>query len=97
MLCGWDSWRPGAWGEVPQGLDIHPFLLAEVHRSLSAQSGEDAAQSADADGIARRIVDVLGQSRNVDSDDPDAAQPANVGVGVDGLMLARFLANPEEG
>ena len=86
-LCGWERWQPGDWGALPPGLDARPLLHADVARSLAATMSE-------AESDAVRLVDVmqrmLGPSRST-----DGVMPAeNIEVGIDGLLLARFLADP---
>ncbi len=92
MLCGWDSWRPGEWGAVPDGIEIEPFLRAETFRSLDIRMDEHAAERAES--LASRVVGLLSPARN--------PQPAEGGgdriteAGVDALLLARFLADPDD-
>ena len=33
-LGGWERWEPGHWGDVPKGIDLRTFLLAEIRHSL---------------------------------------------------------------
>ena len=98
-LCGWDSWQPGNWGALPQGLDVRAFLRAEIHHSLDSRM--DGGADARADVMADCVWNLLGPARNPQGDNPDAllAGNANMSVaeaGVDSLLLARFLADPEE-
>ncbi len=89
-LCGWDSWHPGEWGYVPQGIDLSPFLQAEIHRSIESISGAEQARRRSPE-LTAQVSALLRQARNPQSD----AAPARVGV--DALLLARFLADPSEG
>ncbi len=87
-LFGWSRWVPGSWGAVPADLNLRAYLLAEVQRSLTQMSGTDA------DATAGELADIvhllLGPSRRTQEgeDAGDGAREA----GVDGLLLARFLA-----
>ena len=85
-LCGWDRWQPGEWRNVPAGLDLRPFLRAEIVHSLDVrteyQTGEHAGDLTD------RVCALLDRSH---------ANGAGVtGLGLDALLLARFLANREQ-
>ena len=88
-LCGWTQWLPGSWGVLPIDLDIHAHLRAEIYRSLALQM-ESGAEDRSSE-LADRVWDALGPARKekVNSDSGSAE------AGVDGLLLARFLANPE--
>lgn len=85
-LCGWDRWRPGAWGEVPAGVDIRPFLHAEISHSLDVRA--DRGAEIGADEMTDRICRVLPGSH--------ATEDHSSRVGIDGLLLARFLADPAQ-
>ena len=93
MLCGWDRWEPGMWGEALKGVELRPFLRAEIYRSLDAQHGTDSGRSAN--GLTRHVCNLLEQSRNLETADA-CAVPLPAKVGVDGLLLARFLASPDD-
>ena len=85
-LCGWDRWQPGEWRNVPAGLDLRPFLHAEIVHSLDVrteyQTGEHASDLTD------RVCALLDRSH---------ANGAGVtGLGLDALLLARFLADREQ-
>lgn len=93
MLCGWNRWEPGTWGDVPEGLDVEVFLRAEIARSLASQ-GTDRTDQPEASSVARQqqavaiseaVCDLLGRSH--------AEATGDGSVGVDALMLARFLAD----
>ncbi len=101
MLCGWDRWRPGHWGTLPAELDARQFLRAEIAHSLAVRM--DGGAEDRADELTDLVWRVLGPSRargdGTETAD-DAARSAGVTeVGVDALLLARFLADPgnEEG
>ena len=93
MLCGWDRWEPGKWG-VPDDLDVRAFLQAEIARSFAdrhvgSQGGVpkmvDRARQA-----SNLVYDLLKRSR---APSPDGQETETVEVGVDALLLARFLAD----
>lgn len=98
-LCGWNRWRPGEWGTLPRGLDVSAFLRAEIGHSLEVRSGQSAAS--ETDDVARRMWELLQRSPN--DRVTDACPPSNGDltgeaphVGIDALLLARFLAQPEQ-
>ena len=86
-LCGWEAWRPGSWGLLPEGLDIQAFLRAEISHSLAARMKEGYRFRADR--LANLVCAALGRSRG-------PSNGKHVEAGVDALLLARFLANPED-
>ena len=88
MLCGWSRWRPGDWGSVPAGLDVRELLRAEVLRSLTGSSVEDGESRADE--LAGLVWKLLGPSRATTDDNGMQLRE----LGVDALLLARFLAAP---
>lgn len=98
-LCGWDRWEPGAWNVLPTGLDLRAFSRAEVLRSLSLRTlglRMEADAEARVDEVSGLVWELLIRSRA----DNDTAEPVKTDeVGVDSLLLARFLADPgtEEG
>ena len=101
MLCGWDRWRPGYWGALPAELDARQFVRAEIAHSLAVRMGGGAEDRADE--LTDLVWRVLGPSRargDGAGTADDAARSLRVTeVGVDALLLARFLADPgnEEG
>lgn len=86
-LCGWERWQPGDWGVLPLELDIRPFLQAEVGRSLTATG---PGSESDVQSLVDAMWSMLGPSRS----NADAEAAAVIEVGIDGLLLARFLADP---
>ena len=105
-LCGWLAWSPGDWGELPADLDANEqeraaqrpgaaptganaFLRAEILQSLSGRS-VDAAE-ASADELTELVGSLLRRARApVDAE----SSADSVQLGVDALLLARFLADP---
>ena len=90
-LCGWDAWRPGAWGPLPEGLDMRAFLRAEIHHSLAARKGD--GEEARAAALADLVWSAMGRSRA--PGEAGAAGTGSAEAGVDALLLARFLADSE--
>ncbi len=100
VLCGWARWKPGAWGALPEGLDIHAFLHAEVFHSLTVRIGEGAEGRATK--LANLLRRLLGRSRS-SSGERDSGTDSSQGsdawhtnsrnseAGIDALLLARFL------
>ena len=88
-LCGWGSWRPGAWGRLPEGLDVRAFLRAEIHHSLAARM--ESGAEVRADELADPVWSAMGRSRA----QAGSGEAGTAEAGVDALLLARFLADPE--
>ena len=98
-LCGWDGWQPGSWGGLPDDIDIRAFLRAEIFHSLQVRMGDGAG--ARAEELTASVWNLLLPARN--SQDRDAGITADgsgmapiAQAGVDALLLARFLADPDE-
>ena len=88
-LCGWDRWQPGHWDAVPGGLDLQPFIRAEILHSLQVGKKDGAADLTDE--LTGKVYALLNSSRN-----SIAKEAANNQTGVDALLLAKFLADPAE-
>ena len=88
-LSGWDAWRPGAWGLIPEDLDVRAFLRAEILHSLAARMGSGAEDRAD--GLAELVLSTLGRSCALS----DGGEARVAEAGADALLLARFLTDPE--
>ena len=76
------------WCELPVELDIRPFLQAEIGRSLTATgsgSGSDV----------RSLVDAMWRMLAPSRPNGDSKTAEGTMVGIDGLLLARFLADPK--
>ena len=97
-LCGWTRWQPGHWGDLPEEVDLRAFLHAEIHHSLSV--GSHGKVEDRADKLTKSVWNLLGPARNPHADPGVATEPAVSGAmaraGVDALLLARFLADPEQ-
>ena len=149
-ICGWEQWRPGSWGDVPDhlakssccdaggqwrpgsrddvpgDLGLRALLRAEIAHSLETRMDDGAAANAErAEHLTAGVRRLLSPARNPQgggvgaaaagngstSPSPraggprldDGASTAAAGngtasvsqAGVDGLLLARFLADPE--
>ena len=91
LLCGWDSWKPGKWGTLPKGLNLKDFVRAEVFHSLSKRTDEERER---ADDLTDLLCDLLWRScRRTNGREHE---PRHREIGLDALMLARFLALPRE-
>ena len=90
LLCDWDRWKPGQWGNTPRSIDLHPFIRAEVFHSLDVRMAEDAGSLAES--LTSSILSLLSPARNPRGVDGPAKE-----AGVDALLLARFLADPDDG
>ena len=87
-LCGWERWQPGNWGMLDKDIDLRTFLEAEIAHSLGARlNGGTASQAQDASEVIWRA---MSRSRSPTTENAAAY------VGVDALMLAHFLAHPED-
>ena len=100
-LCGWEQWWPGDWGSLPDDVDVRALLGAEIHHSLDVRTDGGAGDRADT--LTERVWNLLGRVRNLRTGagagvtGPDDANGAIAQAGVDALLLARFLADPEQG
>lgn len=92
MLCGWGRWEPGSWGNIPDRLELEPFLRAEILRSLAVRMDDGARERAEA--LAGSVVSLLPPVRNPQPGEDDDSATAKAGV--DALLLARFLADPDD-
>lgn len=81
-------WRPGDWGLAPTGVDLRTFLRAEIGHSLAVNLDEGADQATN--DLTDHVREMLAPARR--SAPSDLHAPA-AEVGVDGLLLARFLAS----
>ncbi len=88
-LGGWNSWRPGTWGTIPEDIDLTAFLRTEIGHSLAVRRGESAA--APAAEMAGLVVCLL-QRVPADGQGGETTE-----IGVDALLLARFLAGGGHG
>ena len=98
-LCGWDRWEPGEWGDLPEDIDVRAFLHAEIAHSLEVRT-DDCAEARARD-LTADVWHLLLPARNAQC--RGARTPVDGGggppvaqAGVDALLLARFLADPEE-
>lgn len=100
LLSGQPDWAPGRVGKLPDGLNLEAYIRAEVVDSWERQpaateaarvpgrEGDHADQAAIAD-VTRLVTDVLPPSVNRSGTGPTVDMKR---VGVDGLLLARFVA-----
>ena len=98
-LCVWDSWHPGSWSAVPADLDMPALLRAEIKHSLEVRTGEgqdvDDAQTA---GLVDPLWELMQQSCAASDGNTDKGGDGKVKkVGLDALLLARFLARTVHG
>ena len=86
LLCERPRWEPGMWADLPGDLDAVAFLRAEILRSRSLRSASEVEeQAAEWTELVRAVLPRARADR----------ETAPVPVGVDGLLLARFLADPD--
>ena len=98
-LCGWGQWQPGNWSNLPEDVDVRAFLHAEIYHSMDVRM--DGGAEARADMLTESVWNLLGQARDPQADAPGVAAKDNgngaiTRAGVDALLLARFLADPEQ-
>lgn len=84
LLCGWPQWRPGRWSEAIDEFDTRGLFAAEVRRSLDGRIPDEELEPR-TEAITDLLVELIQRSPNRDSD-------TQAEVGVDALLLARFLA-----
>jgi len=94
LLCDWPQWAPGAWGVLPAGFDLGRFLRAEVISSLEDQGIKEAEVDKFSQELTNQVLPLLTPARASISDQITPATPREVGV--DALLLARFLAAPPQ-
>lgn len=103
LLCGQPDWSPGRFGELPEGLDLAAFIRAEVVDSwerrqpapgeaAAGHAGDDDPEPADLARVTRLVVDLLPPSVNRRGEGSGSATVDMTHAGVDGLLLARFVA-----
>jgi CRISPR-associated protein Cmr2 len=95
QLGGGVDWRPGTFARVDACLDLKPLIHAAVLQSLSHRD----VNSADAEAVrlTALIHPLLEPARNEPARDPDvprsdSAERVEQEVGLDALLVARFLA-----
>ena len=98
-LCGWDRWQPGNWGDVPDDIDVRAFIRAEVFHSLQVRMDDGA--EARAGELTAAVCNLLPPARSSQAGDAgitadDSGMAPTAQAGVDALLLARFLADPDE-
>ena len=101
-LCGWEQWRPGDWGGLPDDVDVRSLLGSEIHHSLDVRTDGGAGDRANT--LTERVWNLLGRVRNPRTDADAGVDATTIGdtdgaiaqAGVDALLLARFLADPAQ-
>jgi CRISPR-associated protein Cmr2 len=91
LLCNWPQWGPGVWGALPTALDLRAFVRAELISSLEDQGVKEADTLSE--DLIERLLPLL-QPARAGGGAPSTA--ATLEVGVDALLLARFLAAPAQ-
>ena len=104
-LWAWPAWSPGDWGKLPVDLDaderervqrpaiaptgVDTFLRAEILQSLTGRSVDAAETRAD------ELTDLVGSLLRREAAPAEGENTADTAeLGVDVLLLARFLADP---
>ena len=97
-LCDWTRWQPGDFGDLPEDVDVRAFLHAEIHHSLSVRA--DGGAEDRASQLTESVWNLLGAARNPRADPGVPTERGGSGaitqVGVDALLLARFLVDPDQ-
>lgn len=88
-LGGWSRWRPGMWGALPPECDARTFLKAEILHSLTARAVERAETRAD------ELTDLVWAALAPSRASAGRTETGVAEAGVDALLLARFLADPD--
>ena len=98
-LCGWNRWEPGKWGDLPEDIDVRAFLHAEIAHSLEVRTnggGQAPARELTADVWHLLLPAPSPKRRDTGVPvDGGGGGPSSARAGVDALLLARFLADPE--
>lgn len=95
LLCNWPQWEPGGWGAVPAGLDLGAFVRADLINSLMDQGLAEADARPLSQQLAGQLLPLLQPARAA-GPEPAKPEPAGLEVGVDALLVARFLAAPTQ-
>lgn len=87
LLCGTSSiaMAPGAFAKLGEGIDITALVHAEIEHRFGHHEG--SCETVDVGRLASLVCDVLGQSRR------NEKKKVSSYVGIDGLLLANFLAS----
>lgn len=88
-LGGWSRWRPGMWGPLPPECGARTFLKAEILHSLTARAVERAETRAD------ELTDLVWAALAPSRAPAGRTEAGGAEAGVDALLLARFLADPD--
>ena len=98
LLCGWDRWEPGSWGAVPEGIDVKAAIRAEIFHSLQVRMRSEEQPGERAGKLAGAVWNALARSKSKSGEGNCQSEKLQdrYEIGVDGMMLARFLANPDE-
>ena len=98
-LCGWNRWEPGKWGDLPEDIDVRAFLHAEISHSLEVRTDDGAeARACELTAEVWNLLLPAPSPKRRDTGVPvdGGGGPSSAQAGVDALLLARFLADPEE-
>ncbi len=95
-LCSREHWKPGSWDSFPKDIDIRACLHAEIDHSLAVRM-ENGAESR-AKELTAIVWDLLKPARRSDTNGTtnDSENATVSQSGVDGVLLARFLADRKE-
>ena len=91
LLCGQHQWEPGIHADPPEDLDVRAFLRAEILRSLtlcSTDGTEGRTVEEQAVEWAELVEGILSRARADEN-------TTSTTVGLDALLLAHFLADPD--
>lgn len=99
VICGWPRWLPGGWATALAEIDMRAFLAAEVRRSLQDRTAdktnagvEHNGKAADVDKSTDEITRLLVELIRHNGGALSSVQDTEARVGIDALLLARFLA-----
>jgi CRISPR-associated protein Cmr2 len=98
LLCGEASTAPGAFGTLPEGIDMAALVKAEIEHRLAHRDRDDGSKAREVARLASIVDALLGRSRRDENQlEDDGAhhigRHAGRHIGIDGLVLASFLAN----
>jgi len=83
LLCGSSPMAPGSFAKLGNGVELLPLVRGEIEHRLQHDS-DTLTPKEDSKELATHIGNILARSRN--------AKIAPSEVGIDGLLLARFIA-----
>ena len=94
LLCGWPRWEPGTWKSLPKGTNLSAFLSAEISRCF-VEAQHDSTFPNDQGKLVEQLETILlrATNRKFSARSQESKESPEHEVGIDGLLLARFLVD----